>query len=94
MEEVFLPEEPLADLLQEHIHQLVTVLAFGQHLPAIWAPSHHIFTLGPVRPWRGGALELLELRIKLVPLLHRAHVQLQQNLMLPADLFVVVSKAV
>lgn len=40
--EVFLPEQPLANLLQEHIHQLVAVLALSQHLPAIWTPSHHI----------------------------------------------------
>lgn len=49
------------------------------------------FALGPVRPWCGGALDLLQLRIKLVPLLQRVHVQLQQYLMLLADLFVVIS---
>ena len=52
------------------------------------------FALGPVWPWCGGALDLLQLRVELVPLLQRAHVQLQQHLVLLADLFIVVSQAV
>lgn len=52
------------------------------------------FALAPVRPRCRGALDLLELRMKPVPLLQCGHMQLQQYLVLLADLFVVTSQAV